>query len=111
MKRSYLRAKGACNEGEWKRWPGLIDEAMKATVATYGRPDVIQVKSRVAGAPRARLYDTLQVTPTTCTCRVFFGGDGHQKLETSSSATRATQKMGKMLMAKFKPTAEEWENS
>ena len=98
--------KGACNQGDWTTWPDLIDEAMKATVETYGYPDIIQVKSKVSGAPRARLYDTLHVTPNTCTCRVYFGGDGHQKLQTGSSATTATQLMGKMLMAKFKPTTE-----
>ena len=38
----------------------------------------------------------------------FFDGDRHQKLQTSSSATKATQKMAKMLMAKFKPTTERW---
>ena len=93
-----IRVKGACNQGNWKRWPDLIDEAMKATVETYGRPDIIQVKSKVAGAPRTRQYDSLQVTPSTCTCRVYFGGDGHHKLQTGSSATTATQTMGKMLM-------------
>ena len=45
-----IRVKGACNKGNWKIWPDLIDEAMKATVETYGRPDIIQVKSRVSGA-------------------------------------------------------------
>ena len=49
-----IRVKGACNQGNWKRWPDLIDEAMKATVETYGYPDIIQVKSKVSGAPRAR---------------------------------------------------------
>ena len=106
-----IRVQGACNKGNWKIWPDLIDEAMKATVETYGRPDIIQVKSKVSGAPRARLYDTLQVTPNTCTCRVYFGGDGHHKLQTSSSATTATQTMGKMLMAKFKPTTEQWDEN
>ena len=95
-----IRVKGACMQGDWQNWPHLIDAAMKATVETYGRPDVIQVKSKVVGAPRARLYDTLQVTPNTCTCRVYFGGDGHHKLQTSSSATPATQTMAKILMAK-----------
>ena len=70
-----IRVKGACNQGNWKSWPDLIHKAMKATVETYGYPDIIQVKSKVSGAPRARLYDTLQVTPNTCTCRVYFGGD------------------------------------
>ena len=106
-----IRVKGACNQGNWKRWPDLIDEAMKATVETYGRPDIIQVKSKVAGAPRTRQYDSLQVTPSTCTCRVCFGGDGHQKLQTGSSATPATQTMAKMLMAKFKPTTERWDKN
>ena len=90
-------------------WPDLIDQAMKATVKTYGRPDVIQVKARGDGAPRARLYDTLQVAPDGCTCRVYFGSDKHHKLQTSSSATTATQTMDKMLMAKFKPTTEQWD--
>ena len=45
-----IRVKGACNQGNWKKWPDLIDEAMKATVETYGRPDIIQVKSRVSRA-------------------------------------------------------------
>ena len=106
--RFRIRVKGACNQGNWKRWPDLIDEAMKATVETYGYPDIIQVKSKVSDAARGRLYDTLQVTPNTCTCRVYFGGDGHHKLQTGSSATTATQTMGKMLMAKFKPTTEQW---
>ena len=104
-----IRVKGACNQGNWKRWPDLIGEATKATVDTYGRPDIIQVKSKVSGAPRARLYATLQVTPNTCTCRVSFGGDGHHKLQTRSSTTTATQTMGKLLMAKFKPTTDQWD--
>ena len=104
-----IRVKGACNQGNWKKWPDLIDEAMKATVETYGRPDIIQVKSRVSGAPRARLYDTLQVTPNACTCRVYFGSDKHHKHQTSSSATKATKTMDNMLMANFKPTTEQWD--
>ena len=103
------RVKGAGNQGNWEDLPDLIDGAMEATVKIYGRPDIIQAKSKVAGAPRKRLYDTLQVTPSTCTCRVYFGGDGHHKLQTGSSATTATQTMGKMLMAKFKPTTEQWD--
>ena len=104
-----IRVKGACNQGNWEMWPDLIDDAMEATVETYGRPDIIQVKSKVAGAARARLYDTLQVTPSTCICRVYFGGDRHHKLQTRSSATTATQTMGNMLMTKFKPTTEQWD--
>ena len=61
----FVRVKGACNQGHWEKWPDLMDEAMKATVETYGDPDLIQVKSRVAGVPRSRLYATLQVTPNT----------------------------------------------
>ena len=106
-----IRVKGACNNGEWEIWPDLIDKAMTATVQTYGRDDVIQAKSRAAGAPRARLYDTLQVTPNPCTCRVYFGGDKHHRLQTSSSATTATQRMGKMLMARFKPTTKRWDEN
>ena len=48
-----IRVKGACNQDNWERWPDLIDEAMKATVETYGGPNVIQVKGRKPGARRA----------------------------------------------------------
>ena len=106
-----IRVKGACNKGNWTTWPKLIDAAMKATVDTYGYADCIQVKSRVEGATRARLYDTLQVTPTTCTCRVCFGGDKHQKLQTSASATTATQEMAKRLMAKFNFPTKQWDEN
>ena len=105
-----IRVKGACNKGDWKKWPQLIDDAMKETVQFYGKA-VIEVKSRVSGGPKVRLYDTLQVTPNTCTCRVYFGADKHHKHQTSSSATRATQKMENMLMGKFKPTTEQWEEN
>ena len=90
-----MRVKSACNTDEWKSWPGLIDKAMEATVKVYGYADVIQAKSKALGAPRARLYDTLQVTPNPCTCRVYFGGDRHHKLQTSSSATTPTKRMDK----------------
>ena len=99
--------KGACNKADWKNWPHLIDEAMKATVETYGQPDVIHAKAR-RGGRRARLYDTLQVTPNGCTCRVSFGADRHHKLQASSSETQATRAMGKMLMAKFKRPTQQW---
>ena len=36
-----IRVKGACNQGDWEKWPDLIDEAMKATVDTYGRYPLI----------------------------------------------------------------------
>ena len=49
--RFLIRVKGACNQGNWKEWPKLIDEAMKATVETYGRADIIQVKSKKSGCP------------------------------------------------------------
>ena len=70
--------------------------------------DVMQVMSRVDGAMRGRLYDTLQVTPKKCTCRVHFGGDKHHRLQTSASATPATQQMAKMLMAKLEPPTGQW---
>ena len=60
----YLfRVKGACRQDHWQRWTNLIDEAMQATVEMFGRADIIQVKSKLSGARRARMYDTLQVTP------------------------------------------------
>ena len=82
-----IRVKCAGHQGNWEDLPDLIDWAMQDTVKIYGRPDIIQAKSKVAGAPRKRLYDTLQVTPSTCTCRVYFGGDGHHKLQTGSLVT------------------------
>ena len=104
--------KNACNKGNWTDWPDPIHEAMEETVATYCRRDVIQVKAKVGGAARARQYDTLQVTPNTCTCRVYFGGDGHhQVLQTGSSATTATSTMCNMLMARFKPRTERWDEN
>ena len=57
------------------------------------------------------MYDTLQVTPNGCTCRVCFGGDSRHKLQTSSSSTTATQTLDKMLMAKFKRTTELWDDN
>ena len=45
------------------------------------------------------------------TRRVYFGGDTHHKLQTGSSVTRATQTMANMLMAKFKPTTEQWDEN
>ena len=104
-----IRVKDACNHSSWRKWPELIDDAMKDIVDTYGRADVVQAKSKRAGASRARIYDTLQVTPSTCTCRVCFGGDGHHKIQTGASATKATRKMAKMLMAKFEPTEKHWD--
>ena len=101
------RVKDACKQGEWSCWPGLIEEAMEATVAIHGI-DAIQVKSRQEGRPRSRLYDTLQVTPNGCRCRASFGGDKHQRYQTSASETNATLKMHKMLMDKFKPKDEDW---
>ena len=75
-----IRVKGACNNGEWNIWLDLIDKATEATVPTYGRDDVIHVKSRASGAPRARLYDTLPVISNFCTSRVHFGGGKHHSL-------------------------------
>ena len=49
-----IRVKNACNQGNWITWPKLINEAMSATVATYG-PDIIHVKSKVAGCGKRRL--------------------------------------------------------
>ena len=99
-----IRVKGACNEGNWERWPDLIDEAMKDTVELYGTSDVIQVKS--AGV---RLYDTLQVTPFSCSCQER--REGNYRVHISDLSCTATRTMGRMLMAKFKPTKKKWEAS
>ena len=62
-----IRVKGACNKGDWKNWPDLIDEAMKATVETRGNPDIIHAKACLGGR-RECLYDMLQVTPNGRAC-------------------------------------------
>ena len=98
-----FRVKDACNKGDWKIWPKLIGAGLKETVEAHGRDDIIQVPSK-----RARLFDQLQVTPNGCSCRACFGGDRHCNLRASASETKATQEMNKMLMAKFNPTPEEW---
>ena len=46
-----IRVKGACNQVNWDMWPKLIEDAMQDTVATYGRLDIIQAKTKVKGAP------------------------------------------------------------
>ena len=98
-----IRVKGACNKRDWKSWPDLISEATKATVDLHGKPEIIHAQARVKGR-RERIYDTLQVTPNGCTCRVPFGADRHRKQpQASSSETKAALAMDKMLMAKFKP--------
>ena len=102
-----IRVKGACTVKNWARWPALIDRAMAQTVAIHGTADVIQVKAR-NGGPKQRLYETLQVSPPTCSCRVYFGGDKHMKFETRSSATEATNTMATMLMQNFEPREIQW---
>ena len=48
------------------------------------------------------MYETFQVTPATCTCRVGFGGDKHMKsINTGCSACAATETMAKSLCKKF----------
>ena len=40
-----FRVKGACDEANWSKWPNLIDNAMKASVETYGKEKKISYKS------------------------------------------------------------------
>ena len=101
-----IRVKGACTKGNWQKWPDLIDDAMEETVRLYERRDIIEVKSKSGSAHKRRMYDTLQVTPSACSCRVYFGGDSHHTLQVGSSATTATEPMANMLMEKFKPTTD-----
>ena len=42
-----IRVKGACRQDDWEMWPNLINDAMKATVETHRKADIIQVKSTV----------------------------------------------------------------
>ena len=75
----------------------------------HKRENIIEARAKIDNGPRQRLYDTIQVTPNACTCRVDFGGDKHvKKHQTSSSSTAATLKMDQILMEKFKPTTEKW---
>ena len=46
-----IRVKCAGYQGNWRDLPQLIDWAMQDTVRIYGRPDVIQAKSRVERVP------------------------------------------------------------
>ena len=32
-----IRVKGACDQGDWKKWPDLIEDAMQTTVKTHGK--------------------------------------------------------------------------
>ena len=105
-----IRVKGACNQGDWNTWPDLTEKAMQSTVDMYERPDIIQVKARAGRAARARQYDTMQITPNKCTCRINFGGDKHHIAQTSASMFPATQDMAKMLMKNFEPRTEDWKN-
>lgn len=106
-----IRVKGDCHKDDWESLPDLMDEAMEDTVSAYASRDVLEVKSNVSGRGQARLYDTLQVTPNGCTCRVYVGGARLHKIKTSSPATTATHKMDKMRMAKFKPTLQQWDKT
>ena len=106
----YLwRVKYACRAKEWQCWPQLIDEAMTDIAKIHKRESIIEARAKIDNGPRQRLYDTIQVTPNRCTCRVDFGGDKHvKKHQTSSSSTAATLRMDQILMEKFKPTTEKW---
>ena len=102
------RVKDAC-KGDWYHWPKLIDKAMQHAVETYNNPYCVEVRTKSGRETRDRIYDSVQVTPHKCTCRVFFGGDGHQrKLQTSSQANKFTAEMAQILIAKFKPAKEHW---
>ena len=58
--------------------------------------------------PRKRLYETLQVSPSTCSCRILFRGDKHIKFEIRSSAKEETHIMATKLMQYFQPKDIEW---
>ena len=104
-----IRVKGACKQDDWVEWPGLIDEAMKETMDVWGEKTVVEVRAKSSGQGKIRQYDSLQVTPSPCNCRVSFGGDSHQaKLESGSSANAATSRMATRLIEKFWPTTEKW---
>jgi len=96
-----IRVKDACVGEDWTRWPELIEHAMTHTMMTIGNADCIQVKKRDPAVGRRRIYDSMQVTRQTCICRVWFGGDKTQKVETSSNANPHTVEMDKLLMNRF----------
>ena len=62
---------------------------MNEAVQTLGDATCIHVKSKTDKS-KSRRYDTLQVTPAKCTCRVTFGGDKHQRHQTSARANSYT---------------------
>ena len=66
-------------------WPDLVMRNMQEVQSMRG-PDEIHVKCRANG-PRARIYDSVQITSQPCICRVHFGGDRQQHAETSSDST------------------------
>ena len=103
-----VRVKKVGDKCDWSEWPTHVVDAMDFFVNAHHRPDVIQCKGRLNG-PRSRLYDTLQVTPRSCNCRVPFGGDKHIKMQTSSSACHPTQRMDKSLMEKLDKQDIKWD--
>ena len=87
-----IRVKNAC-VGDFREFPALIQKAMAHAKMTIGNEDCIQVKSKQKSAFRQRIYDSMQVTPPLCSCRVAFGGDKHQRLETSATFHQSTTEM------------------
>ena len=102
-----IRIKGATRNNQWEKWPQLMDKAMTRVCGMYHGSDCITVKAHNNG-PKERMYETMQVSPPTCTCRVFFGGDRHIKYETNSSAMDETHTMAENLMQCFEPKDIEW---
>ena len=99
---SLIRVKHACKKKDGAIWPELIEQVMRDTVAIHTYPEIIKAKAKKGERPKERLYDTLQVTPNQCSCRVTFGADAHYKAcWTSAWSTTTTQSMDKMLMKKF----------
>ena len=101
-----------------KRFPTgrVLWEIGRLTLAFWGHNFGTKIGTCVARAQRlVRSRDhtgslQFEVERGSCvfvcaSCRLSFGGDKHHTLQTSSSATKATQEMAKMLMAKFKPRA------
>ena len=97
-----IRVKEAGKKKDWPDWPKFIETAMQETVQIHNNnPEIIQARAKLQGAEKTRLYDTLQVTPSECKCRVPFGADKHHKsCCTSADTSTATLAMEKSLMAK-----------
>ena len=109
----FLVENGCGPDSVFGNFPKLIEDAMKNVVAKQASGDhAIWVKSKGVSADqqeRKRIYDSIQITPNRCTCRVKFGGDKTQKsVETASSINAPAGQMERIIMTKFDVDNQDW---